>query len=466
MLKLYARYRIILMLADIAITLTMFAVMAALRPYMPGRLIEQVDGAELLVIYVAVALLWYLVFLFSGVYDVSRIPSFSQQVSRFTAANVLAVFAFAGLLYFSFREVSRMLVIYFCASNYIALLLVRYGLIRYLRAKHTGGDRSHVLIVGCNDRSIGIAETILRHHDSIYELVGFADDYCPFGEQLPAPLLGSVEDVPALIREGDFELVVIALPEERARDVEKLVVDLYPLPVRVYIVPDLFKITLIHSEVETFGDNLVIGIREPVIQGTRRAVKRAFDLAAAALLVLLTWPLMLIIWIAVKLDSPGPAIYRASRVGENGRIFDMLKYRSMYVDADRQQEVVTINDEAGHPIYKRQLDPRVTRVGRILRRTSLDELPQLFNVLKGEMSLVGPRPEQPFITGSYDYWQWQRLSVPPGITGWWQVSGRSDLPLHLNTQYDLYYVRNYSFLLDLKILLKTIVVVLRGQGAY
>ncbi len=453
------------MLADMVITLTMFAAMAAARPYLPGRFVGQVDGV-LPLLYVEVMVLWYLVFLFIGVYDVSRIPSFSRQISRFTGAYFLALLAFAGLLYFTFREISRMLVIYFCLANYVTLLLVRYGLIRYLRKKHSGGDRSHVLIVGCNDRSIAIAETIQKYHSSIYTLVGFADDFCPLGVQLPAPLLGSVAEVPALIRDGDFELVVIALPEERAREVEKLVVDLYPLPVRVYIVPDLFKITLIHSEVETFGDNLVIGIREPVIQGTRRTVKRVFDLTASLIALLVTWPLFLLIWIAIKLDSPGPCIYRAHRVGENGRIFDMLKFRSMYVGADEQQAEVTITDETGHPIFKKQRDPRVTRVGRILRRTSLDELPQLINVLKGEMSLVGPRPEQPFITGTYDYWQWQRLAVPPGITGWWQVSGRSDLPLHLNTQYDLYYVRNYSFLLDLKILLRTILVVLRGQGAY
>jgi lipopolysaccharide/colanic/teichoic acid biosynthesis glycosyltransferase len=190
------------------------------------------------------------------------------------------------------------------------------------------------------------------------------------------------------------------------------------------------------------------------------------DLTVSMVVLIVAWPLLLLIAIGIRIDSPGPMIYRARRVGENGRVFDMYKFRTMIVGADRLQDQVTQIDDEGRTIFKIKGDPRVTRLGKWLRRTSLDELPQVFNVLKGEMSLVGPRPEQPNITKTYDHWQWQRLSVPPGITGFWQVSGRSDLPMHLNTQYDLYYVRNYSTILDLKILWKTVGVVLKGKGAY
>jgi lipopolysaccharide/colanic/teichoic acid biosynthesis glycosyltransferase len=127
--------------------------------------------------------------------------------------------------------------------------------------------------------------------------------------------------------------------------------------------------------------------------------------------------------------------------------------------------VITI-DAFGEKVYKLKDDPRTTRVGRWIRRTSLDELPQIFNVLKGDMSCVGPRPEQPFITQLYDHWQWQRVSVPPGVTGWWQVSGRADLPMHRNTEYDVYYVKNYSILLDLKILFKTVIAIIKAKGAF
>jgi exopolysaccharide biosynthesis polyprenyl glycosylphosphotransferase len=223
---------------------------------------------------------------------------------------------------------------------------------------------------------------------------------------------------------------------------------------------------LLRSEVERFGRSLVIGLREPVIKGAPRLVKRVFDFTASLLLLIVTSPLLAMIWIAIKLDSSGPGIYRSERVGENGSLFEMLKFRSMAMGADKLRDQSMSTDEEGRPIYKLKGDPRVTRVGRFLRRTSLDELPQLLNVLKGEMSMVGPRPEQPFIAENYDVWERERLAVPPGITGWWQVSGRSDLPLHLNFCLDLYYVTNYSLFLDLKILLKTVVVVLRRQGAY
>jgi lipopolysaccharide/colanic/teichoic acid biosynthesis glycosyltransferase len=175
---------------------------------------------------------------------------------------------------------------------------------------------------------------------------------------------------------------------------------------------------------------------------------------------------MLLIAILIKLESPGPVFFKQERVGEHGKPFKMIKFRSMYQDADRRWQEVARRDEQGRLLHKPTRDPRITPLGQKLRRTSLDELPQLFNVLLGEMSLVGPRPEMPYIVAEYESWQWQRFRVPPGMTGWWQINGRSDKPMHLHTEEDLYYVQNYSFWLDIQIILKTIVVVLRGQGAY
>jgi lipopolysaccharide/colanic/teichoic acid biosynthesis glycosyltransferase len=154
------------------------------------------------------------------------------------------------------------------------------------------------------------------------------------------------------------------------------------------------------------------------------------------------------------------------RVGENGGKFRMIKFRTMLVGAEKMQHMVEKLDPDGNLIYKTPDDPRVTRVGRFLRRTSLDELPQLFNVFKGEMSLVGPRPEMPELVEKYDLWQRKRFAVPQGMTGWWQINGRSDKPMHLHTEEDLYYVQHYSIWLDLQILVMTLWVVLRGKGAY
>jgi len=159
-------------------------------------------------------------------------------------------------------------------------------------------------------------------------------------------------------------------------------------------------------------------------------------------------------------------LFRQERVGEDGRHFHMYKFRSMVRNAEKRSDELIRRDEDGRLVYKRRNDPRATRIGKILRRTSLDELPQLFNVLKGEMSLVGPRPEMPWVVEEYEPWQYQRLAVPQGITGWWQVNGRSDKPMHLHTDEDLYYIKHYSLLLDVFILWKTIGAVLKRKGAF
>jgi lipopolysaccharide/colanic/teichoic acid biosynthesis glycosyltransferase len=166
------------------------------------------------------------------------------------------------------------------------------------------------------------------------------------------------------------------------------------------------------------------------------------------------------------LDSPGPVFFRQKRYGENGRIFEMYKFRTMSVGAEEKIHEVARTTEDGNLIHKYPDDPRVTNVGKFLRRYSLDELPQLLNVLKGDMSLVGPRPELPWLVDRYDSWQRKRFAVPQGITGWWQINGRSDKPMHLNTEDDLYYVYNYSLWLDIQILLRTPWVVVRGRGAF
>jgi exopolysaccharide biosynthesis polyprenyl glycosylphosphotransferase len=466
MYKEYRPYRRFLIAADMVLTLIVFAVVVELRPLLPGRIIDSPELLRVPLLYVTVLFLWTLLFGMTGVYDLPNTPSFSRQAGRFVISYLLAVFVFGGILYFTYREMSRMLVFYFTACNFGALLTLRYGLTVYLAKMLKGFRRSNILIVGTDEGSISFSRRIMEEHGAIYNLIGFADNSWEFDGPLPAPFIGQADEVPRLVEDYDVQMVVIALPEGRSNHAERLIRDLDRRPVRVYVLYDLGKLALLRSEVESFGESLVIGIREPVIQGVDRAIKRAFDLAVSLIVLLAAWPLFLVIWIAIKLDSSGPAIYRAERVGENGRLFEMLKFRTMVEHAESLQLDVSAQDHEGRVVYKTKDDPRVTRVGRFLRRFSLDELPQLINVVKGEMSLVGPRPEQPFIAQDYDHWQTERLAVPPGVTGWWQISGRSDLPMHLNVHLDLYYVRNYSLFLDVKILVRTLMVVLRGAGAY
>jgi exopolysaccharide biosynthesis polyprenyl glycosylphosphotransferase len=224
----------------------------------------------------------------------------------------------------------------------------------------------------------------------------------------------------------------------------------------VRILPDVFEMAAMKARVEDFYGLPLISIREPSITPVQARVKRGFDLVLSAILLMVLSPLMLLVALWVRLDSPGPVLIHQRRVGAGGMPFFMHKFRTMYWRPE--------GPEAAVP--KQPDDPRVTRAGRFLRRTSLDELPQLWNVLRGEMSLVGPRPELPAIVDLYEPWQRKRFLVPPGMTGWWQVNGRAERSMHLNTEIDLYYVQNYSILLDLQILLRTLGAVIRGRGAY
>jgi lipopolysaccharide/colanic/teichoic acid biosynthesis glycosyltransferase len=203
-----------------------------------------------------------------------------------------------------------------------------------------------------------------------------------------------------------------------------------------------------------------------------RAAKRMLDVSVSALLLALVAPVLAVLAVIVRLESPGPAFYRQTRIGQHGRPFAMYKLRTMRAGADAQLHELVRPLAAGSPqrgpqfVYKLPNDPRITRVGRLLRKTSLDELPQFLNVLRGEMSLVGPRPELPEVIVHYETWQLARLALPPGLTGWWQVNGRSNHPMHLSTAYDLYYLQHASFAFDLAILARTVGAVMRGTGAF
>ncbi len=279
-------------------------------------------------------------------------------------------------------------------------------------------------------------------------------------------VLGTILDVGVVSRERNVDEVWVALPIWAVDRLSLILNELERLPVRVKIVPDYFSLALVQAKAEVLDGIPIIGLREPVIEGFPRVIKRAFDILVGSLLILFTIPILLIIAIAIRFDSPGPIIFKQPRVGENNRIFQMIKFRTMLPDAEEKQEDVIQETEDGQIIHKHVDDPRVTSVGRFLRRYSLDELPQIFNVIKGDMSLVGPRPEMPWLVDRYDSWQRKRFAVPQGITGWWQITGRSDKPMHLHTEDDLYYVYNYSLWLDIQILLRTPLVVLRGKGAF
>jgi len=467
MFRRFRRFLMLLAIADVLLTVAALGLATlARRTLLWGKFIAPGDPLVSLAVYGIVALLWPVIFQTLGVYDSQYATSAGVQIRRLTFAVPVSAFVLGGVLYFTFREISRLLVVYFALLDWALLALLRVaavGMLRTLRPqRHTTG---RVLVVGAGETGRRVAQIVTGELSPAYDVVGFVDDEAT-GRVGEWPVLGRIAETAELTWQLGCDEVIVALPGTCHEDVERLVYDLLGQPVHIHVVPDLFRLALVRVKAEDLFGVPMIGLREPIIDGVDWAIKRTSDLVLASVGLLVALPLMLLIALVIKLDSPGPVLFRQQRVGENGRWFQILKFRTMVVGAARLQNWVNTAGEQGRMLFKVRSDPRVTRVGRILRRISLDELPQLINVLRGEMSLVGPRPEQVFVVEQYESWQRQRLAVPPGMTGWWQVSGRSDLPMHLNTQYDLFYIRNYSLWLDLKILWLTTGAVLRGKGAY
>lgn len=419
---------------------------------------------QLFVIFPA---LWCLVLLLSSVYDGRRNLRAVDEFSSLSLASGLAAVAMAGVLYLSFRNVSRLQFLSMVVIAYVVMLAWRILARLAYRYQSPGRLQTRqVLVVGAGEGGRRLGELISQQPFLGLALAGFLDDD-PAATLNRALLLGGLDRLRQVVTRQAIDDVVIALPRSADQLLNRLVAELHDLPVKVWIIPDYFSLALHRASVEEFAGIPMLDLRAPALSEYQRMLKRGFDLAVSILALPVLLPLLGLIALSVRLDSPGPALFRCKRVGENGRIFEMLKFRSMVTGADELRHLVEKTDERGRVIgHKDPADPRVTHVGRVLRRTSLDELPQLINVLRGDMSLVGPRPEQPHLVEKYELWQRKRFAVPQGMTGWWQINGRSDRPMHLHSEDDLYYVQHYSIWLDLRILLKTVWVVLRGKGAY
>jgi exopolysaccharide biosynthesis polyprenyl glycosylphosphotransferase len=279
--------------------------------------------------------------------------------------------------------------------------------------------------------------------------------------------VGGLDDVLALAATACADTVAVTSSSETAAQyLRRLSWQLEGSGLELLVVPGLVEVAGPRLHIRPLEGLPLLAVEAPCFTGWRRLVKTVVDRAAAAAVLVLLAPVMLVLALAVRLSGPGPVLFRQVRIGEGGVPFTMLKFRSMVADADQRLDAVRALNEFDGVLFKVRNDPRVTRVGRWLRRLSLDELPQLINVLTGSMSLVGPRPPLPTEVASYDEQVSRRLLVKPGLTGLWQISGRSDLSWEHSVRLDLRYVENWSLALDLGILVRTVRAVLRGSGAY
>jgi exopolysaccharide biosynthesis polyprenyl glycosylphosphotransferase len=364
---------------------------------------------------------------------------------------------------------SRLLIIQ--AALLVVLLLGLWRLaLRLLRnnLRRRGIGVERVLIAGAGSVGLSVLQTLVARPDLGYKVVGFVDDDPERGANNlgRVPALGGIDNLPRLIDRHRVDLVIITLPWHVQRKILAIVRECERQNVKVRTVPDLFELSLSQVQVEMLGGIPLLGLNgEGRFHTGRRITKRVVDIGLALVALLPTLLLTLVIAIAIRLDTPGPIFFSQERVGLGGRRFKVYKFRSMVVDAEKMHADLMrrTGEDPRHP--KLSNDPRITRVGRWIRRFSLDEVPQIWNILRGDMSWVGPRPATPQEVALYEPWHLQRLHVLPGLTGLWQVSGRSEVPFEEMCLLDIYYIENWSLGLDLQIVLRTIPMVLFAHGA-
>jgi exopolysaccharide biosynthesis polyprenyl glycosylphosphotransferase len=415
-------------------------------------------------------LLMLLAFQTDRVYLSWRAQQWLDQVYRIVnamAKSVVVILAITFVL--QPLQYSRLLLIEAGVISAILLALARVvqGWIASRRYAQ-GVGVSRVIIVGAGEVGRTVMRTMVARPELGYRILGFVDDNPRKGQTDIGRFkaLGGLDNVSKIVGEQKVDEVIITLPWMYHRKIMAVVRECERWHVSARIVPDLFQMSLSQVDVNDLGGVPLIGVRKVGLGGEARLVKRGVDVIGALVGLTVGFPLLALIALAIRLNSPGPVIFTQTRVGAGGKLFKIYKFRSMVEGAETEQEYLRELNEADGPLFKIQDDPRLTRVGRLLRRTSLDELPQLWNVLRGEMSLVGPRPPIPPEVERYEEWHKRRLETRPGMTGLWQVSGRSLLSFDEMVLLDIYYIENWSLWLDFKILLRTIPRVLLGSGAF
>jgi undecaprenyl-phosphate galactose phosphotransferase len=371
-------------------------------------------------------------------------------------------------------KISRLSVIFLMLYGIIIFPLFRFWGKKFLY--NLGIWQKPMLIIGAGNAGQRTAQVLMNDKHTGYKIIGFLDDNKnePIninGKSIP--VLGKLKDYKKVIKDKNLEAVLIAIPSLEKEKLIHLINSIHKYVKRIFVVPDITGIALLNSELyHLFMQQLfLIKINNNLQSKLSQFLKRSFDLFLAILLLPILLPVIGIIAVLIKLDSKGPVFFSHTRIGKDGKEIKVYKFRSMYIDAQERLNKILENDpkakEEWEKCFKLKNDPRVTKVGKFLRKTSLDELPQTFNVLKGDMSFVGPRPVTKDEIEKYykDYAEYYYM-VRPGITGLWQVSGRSNTDYDFRVKLDTWYVLNWALWLDIVILLKTIKVVLKREGAY
>lgn len=433
------------------------------------------------------AFTWYIVafvgitlltFQARGLYALPRGASWLDHMRLITIGSVIGVAVLTlGALLLNPVLPSRMLFIFLGACTLVVFILERMAY-RALRMWlwQRGINIRRTVVVGAGLAGQRIMKDIVERPELGYQLAGYVSDPTdPLRRDWRVPIkprngelrkLGSINDVRRILESQDLHEMIVTLPAMHHTQILEIIDSCREFGVDFKLVPDLFEMRFNEVRIDELNGVPLIGVKDVALRGFNLFVKRMMDTTLALVMLVVACVPMLLIALFVRLTSPGPVLFRQKRVGKGGTPFVCYKFRSMYEDAEERKAALMYQSEREGPVFKLRDDPRRTSFGKIIRRTSLDELPQLFNILKGEMSLVGPRPPTPDEVERYDDWHLKRLDVTPGLTGLWQVSGRSDLSFEDMVKLDLYYAENWSPAMDVRIILKTIPTWVRGEGAY
>jgi exopolysaccharide biosynthesis polyprenyl glycosylphosphotransferase len=412
--------------------------------------------------------IWLALLAISGAYERERVNLGAEQVKAIFEASVRMAAAVAFLSYLTKSEVSRGFYLLALPGGFLLLVAARVALRSVLhRARRRGNCIHRVLAVGqISDIEHLVEQLAGRDHHGL-RVVGACAITGDVREINGVPVLGVPSDARRAAAEISADTVAITSSGVLGRaGLRRLAWQLEGSDTNLLLTPELTDVAGPRVNVRPVGDLSLLQVTEPKFSGASRFFKSAFDRCMAAMALLVLTPVILIIAVLVKLDSRGSVFFRQTRSGLAGTPFPLYKFRSMVATAEDLLIDLTDQNEGSGTLFKIRRDPRITRVGRVLRRFSLDELPQLWNVVRGHMSLVGPRPPLPSEVEQYAVDTRRRLLVKPGLTGLWQVSGRSDLTWEESVRLDLYYVENWSFVFDIVILARTVVAVAAGRGAY
>jgi exopolysaccharide biosynthesis polyprenyl glycosylphosphotransferase len=418
--------------------------------------------------FIAMILSWHLLFNSFQLYRSRRLDYRFGEWKDILKATTTGSFMFlmAGLLFNIIAFTPLFIGIFWLSSSIFTITFRTFLRIALKKVRLYGRNLRFVLIIGTNKRAYDFARMIEEKKELGYRLRGYVDKNIYFPKE-GLRLLGTLEDFPTIIKDHVIDEVVIALPvKSHYEEIQKIVQKAEEQGIIIRYLSQLFDTKIAQSKAEKFEDFAVVTMSSGPQDDWQYLAKRTIDIILASVLTILTSPLMIFAAIAIKITSSGPILFVQDRIGYNKRIFRLYKFRTMVVGAEKlQRELEDLNEMDG-PVFKIRNDPRITKIGRWLRKTSIDELPQLFNVLKGDMSLVGPRPLPVRDYSGFDQdWQRRRFSVLPGITCIWQINGRNEVSFGNWMKMDMEYIDNWSLSTDLKILLKTIPAVIKGRGA-